>query len=173
MVVYWDLGKIEYWMFKDIFEYFDEGDVMIFNNIKVFFVCLYGKKEKIGVDIEVFFLCEFNSEFCFWDVLVDFVCKIRVGNKFYFSDEYDNDVLVVEVVDNMIFCGRIICFIYDDSDENFQKDLYWFGIMFLFKEIGCKVEILDWDCYQIFFVKEMGVVVVFIVGLYYSDELFK
>lgn len=119
MVFYWDMGKIEYKIFKDILYYFDEGDVMIFNNIKVFFVWLYGRKEKIGVKIEVFLLREFNNEVWFWDVLVDFVCKIRVGNKFYFSDENDNDVLVVEVVDNIIFCGWIICFIYDDSDENF------------------------------------------------------
>ncbi|KGE85170.1 tRNA preQ1(34) S-adenosylmethionine ribosyltransferase-isomerase QueA [Phaeodactylibacter xiamenensis] len=173
MVVHRDSGKIEHRTFKDILEYFDEGDAMIFNNTKVFPARLYGKKEKTGADIEVFLLRELNSESRLWDVLVDPARKIRVGNKLYFSDEHDNDVLVAEVVDNTTSRGRTIRFIYDDSDENFQKDLHRLGTTPLPKEIGRKAETLDRDRYQTLFAKEMGAVAAPTAGLHYSDELLK
>lgn len=173
MVVYCDIGEIEYKVFKDILDYFDEEDILIFNNIKVFFVCMYGCKEKIGVRIEVFLLWELNFDVCFWDVLVDLVCKICVGNKLYFSDEYDNDWLVVEVVDNIILRGCMICFLYDGLDDEFCQELNYLGIILLFKILECEVEESDIECFQMVFVKEVGVVVVFMLGLYFSCELMK
>ena len=49
---------IEHKMFKDLIGYFDEGDVMILNNTKVFPARLFGNKEKTGARIEVFLLRE-------------------------------------------------------------------------------------------------------------------
>lgn len=144
MVVYKLIGKIEYKVFKDILDYFDDKDVFIFNDMKVFFVCLYGNKEKIGVCIEVFLLCELNEEFCLWDVLVDFVCKICIGNKFYFGDD---DFMVVEVIDNIIFCGCILCFLYDGFYDEFKKVLYVLGEVLLFSFICCLVEEEDVECF--------------------------
>ena len=100
MVIHKETGEIEHKKFIDVLDYFDEGDVMIFNNTKVFPARLYGRKEKTGAKIEVFLLRELNSDARLWDVLVDPARKIRVGNKLYFSDEHDNDLLVAEVVDN-------------------------------------------------------------------------
>jgi len=37
---------IEHKLFKDVVDYFDEGDLFIFNNTKVFPARLYGNKEK-------------------------------------------------------------------------------------------------------------------------------
>lgn len=173
MVIHRDTGKIEHRTFKDILEYFDEGDSMIFNNTKVFPARLYGKKEKTGADIEVFLLRELNTDSRLWDVLVDPARKIRVGNKLYFSDNDDNEVLVAEVVDNTTSRGRTIRFIYDGSDEEFQKELHRLGTTPLPKELGRPAEGADHDRFQTLFAKEIGAVAAPTAGLHYSQELLK
>ena len=80
-------GKIEHRLFKEILDYFDDKDVMIFNDTKVFPARLYGNKEKTGAEIEVFLLRELNREQRLWDVLVDPARKIRIGNKLYFGEK--------------------------------------------------------------------------------------
>ena len=97
MVIHKDTGEIEHKIFKDIVNYFSEGDVFVVNNTKVFPARLYGEKEKTGAKIEVFLLRELNEEIHLWDVLVDPARKIRVGNKLYFGE---NEDLVAEVIDN-------------------------------------------------------------------------
>jgi S-adenosylmethionine:tRNA ribosyltransferase-isomerase len=173
MVVHRDSGKIEHRTFKDILEYFDEQDTMIFNNTKVFPARLYGKKEKTGANIEVFLLRELNSDSRLWDVLVDPARKIRVGNKLYFSDDNDNEVLVAEVVDNTTSRGRTIRFIYDGPDEEFQKELHRLGTTPLPKELERPAEELDRERFQTVFAKEMGAVAAPTAGLHYSRELMK
>ena len=91
MVVHKDTGKIEHKMFKDVLDEFDEGDVFVANDTKVFPAKLYGNKEKTGAVIEVFLLRELNRESILWDVLVDPARKIRIGNKLFFGE---NDELV-------------------------------------------------------------------------------
>ena len=103
---------IEHKMFKDLIDYFDEGDVMVLNNTKVFPARLFGNKEKTGARIEVFLLRELNAEQRLWDVLVDPARKIRIGNKLYFGDD---DSLVAEVIDNTTSRGRTLRFLYDGS----------------------------------------------------------
>ena len=110
LVVHKDTGKIEHKIFKDVLDYFNPGDVLVRNNTKVFPARLYGRKEKTGAMIEVFLLRELNREMKLWDVLVDPARKIRVGNKLYFTDENDNELLVAEVVDNTTSRGRTIRF---------------------------------------------------------------
>jgi len=97
MVLHRSTGKIEHKLFKDVLSYFDEGDVMIRNNTRVFPARMYGNKEKTGAKIEVFLLRELNRESLLWDVLVDPARKIRIGNKLYFGED---DSLVAEVIDN-------------------------------------------------------------------------
>ncbi|NQV76773.1 MAG: S-adenosylmethionine:tRNA ribosyltransferase-isomerase, partial [Lutibacter sp.] len=94
---------IEHKLFKDIINYFDEGDLFILNNTKVFPARMYGEKEKTGARIEVFLLRELNSESRLWDVLVDPARKIRIGNKLFFGDD---ESLVAEVIDNTTSRGR-------------------------------------------------------------------
>lgn len=117
MVVDRSTGKIEHKVFKDLINYFDEGDSLIFNNTKVFPARLYGKKEKTGAQIEVFLLRELNAEVMLWDVLVDPARKIRVGNKLYFADDKGNELLVAEVVDNTTSRGRTIRFFFEGSKQ--------------------------------------------------------
>lgn len=173
MVLHRDTGKIEHKIFKDILHYFDEGDVMIFNNTKVFPARLYGRKEKTGAKIEVFLLRELNNEARLWDVLVDPARKIRVGNKLYFSDENDHDVLVAEVVDNTTSRGRTIRFLYDGTDDEFQKELNYLGNTPLPKYIDRPASALDKERYQTVYAKEIGAVAAPTAGLHYSLELLK
>ena len=116
MVVDRKTGKFEHKLFKDLIDYFDESDVMIFNETKVFPARMYGNKEKTGARIEVFLLRELNKENLLWDVLVDPARKIRIGNKLYFGD----DDLVAEVIDNTTSRGRTLRFLYDGSYEEFM-----------------------------------------------------
>ncbi len=173
MVVHRDSGKIEHRIFKDILEYFDEEDVLIFNNTKVFPARLYGRKEKTGAKIEVFLLRELNRDARLWDVLVDPARKIRVGNKLYFSDEHDNDVLVAEVVDNTTSRGRTIRFLYDGQEEEFFKELYYLGNTPLPKYITRDAEDLDKERYQTVYAKNTGAVAAPTAGLHFTEELLK
>lgn len=173
MVIHRDSGKIEHKVFKDIIEYFNEGDCMIFNNTKVFPARMYGKKEKTGAKIEVFLLRELNKSARLWDVLVDPARKIRVGNKLYFADQEGNDVIVAEVVDNTTSRGRTIRFFYDGDDDEFQKELYRLGNTPLPKYLERPAEPMDVERYQTLFAKETGAVAAPTAGLHFSKELLK
>ena len=166
-------NTIEHLVFKDILNYFEEHDILIFNNTKVFPARLFGRKEKTGAKIEVFLLRELNNESRLWDVLVDPARKIRVGNKLYFSDENDNDVLVAEVVDNTTSRGRTIRFLFDGTEEEFQKELYGLGNTPLPKYISRPAEDLDRERYQTVYAKEIGAVAAPTAGLHFSRELLK
>jgi S-adenosylmethionine:tRNA ribosyltransferase-isomerase len=173
MVIDRKTGKIEHKIFKDILNYFDDGDVFIFNNTKVFPARLYGKKEKTGANIEVFLLRELNKEAMLWDVLVDPARKIRVGNKLYFSDKKGHDLLVAEVVDNTTSRGRTIRFLFEGTEEEFRKNLDILGNVPLPKYIGRTSEELDKERYQTVFAKNEGAVAAPTAGLHFSEELLK
>lgn len=94
MVVHRHTGEIENKYFRDVQDYFNDKDVFVVNNTKVFPARMYGRKEKTGAKIEVFLLRELNKPNRLWDVIVDPARKIRVGNKLYFGEQED---LVAEV----------------------------------------------------------------------------
>ncbi len=170
MVVNRKTGKFENKHFKDIINYFDDGDVMVVNNTKVFPARLYGRKEKTGAKIEVFLLRELNHEMKLWDVLVDPARKIRVGNKLYFGE--DNE-LVAEVVDNTTSRGRTIRFLHEGDPDAFKNHLYSMGETPLPKYIKRKPEPLDQERYQTIFANEEGAVAAPTAGLHFSKELMK
>lgn len=170
MVIDRKTGKIIHKKFKDIINYFDDGDVMIMNDTKVFPARMYGNKEKTGAKIEVFLLRELNGESRLWDVLVDPARKIRIGNKLYFGE---NDSLVAEVIDNTTSRGRTLRFLYDGPYEEFRKTLYELGETPLPKYIKRKVEDTDKDRYQTIFAKNEGAVAAPTAGLHFSRELMK
>jgi S-adenosylmethionine:tRNA ribosyltransferase-isomerase len=170
MVVHRKTGEIEHRVFKDIIEYFEDGDVMITNNTKVFPARLYGTKEKTGAKIEVFLLRELNREARLWDVLVDPARKIRIGNKLYFGDD---DNLVAEVIDNTTSRGRTLRFLFDGSYEDFKKTVESLGETPLPKLIKRAVEPEDKDRYQTVFAKMEGAVAAPTAGMHFSRELIK
>ncbi len=173
MVVHRDTGKIEHKVFKDVINYFDEGDVMVFNNTKVFPARLFGKKEKTGANIEVFLLRELNHDARLWDVLVDPARKIRVGNKLYFTDEDEMEALIAEVVDNTTSRGRTIRFLFDGTDDEFNRDLFKLGKTPLPKYINRDAEPIDRERYQTIYAKEIGAVAAPTAGLHFSHHLMK
>lgn len=170
MVVDRKTGEVEHKVFKDVINYFDEKDVFIFNNTKVFPARLYGNKEKTGATIEVFLLRELNEEMHFWDVLVDPARKIRIGNKLYFGDD---DSMVAEVIDNTTSRGRTLRFLYDGPSEEFRKTLYSLGETPIPKYLGRGEEPEDKERYQTIFAKNEGAVVAPAAGLHFSRELMK
>ncbi|KAB1157436.1 MULTISPECIES: tRNA preQ1(34) S-adenosylmethionine ribosyltransferase-isomerase QueA [Tenacibaculum] len=170
MVLHRDTQKIEHRQFKDLIEYFDEGDVMMLNNTKVFPARMYGNKEKTGARIEVFLLRELNAENRLWDVLVDPARKIRIGNKLFFGDD---ESLVAEVIDNTTSRGRTLRFLFDGPYEEFREKLVKLGETPLPKYIKREVEPSDEDRYQTIFAKHEGAVAAPTAGLHFSKHLMK
>lgn len=170
LVLWKDSGKIEHHQFKDIINFFDDRDVMVFNNTKVFPARLRGNKEKTGAEIEVFLLRELNQEQRLWDVLVDPARKIRIGNKLYFGED---DMLVAEVIDNTTSRGRTLRFLYDGPYEEFKKTLYSLGETPLPKFIDRPVVPEDEERYQTIYAKHEGAVAAPTAGMHFSRQLMK
>ena len=170
MILHRDTEEIEHRIFKDILEYFNDKDVLVFNNTKVFPARLYGNKEKTGAEIEVFLLRELNREQRLWDVLVDPARKIRIGNKLYFGED---DLLVAEVIDNTTSRGRTLRFLYDGDYDDFKKTLYSLGETPLPKFIKRSVEPEDKERYQTVYAEHEGAVAAPTAGMHFSKQLLK
>lgn len=170
MVVNRAKGTIEHRIFKEIIEYFDEKDLFLFNDTKVFPARLYGNKEKTGAEIEIFLLRELNSELRLWDVLVDPARKIRIGNKLYFGED---DMMGAEVIDNTTSRGRTLRFLFDGSYEEFKEALYNLGETPLPRWVREKVEEEDAERYQTIYAKHEGAVAAPTAGMHFSKHLLK
>ena len=161
---------IEHKVFKDVVNYFDDGDTFVMNNTKVFPARLMGNKEKTGARIEVFLLRELSAEQRLWDVLVDPARKIRIGNKLYFSED---DSLVAEVIDNTTSRGRTLRFLFDGSYEEFRKALFELGQTPLPKFIQREEEDSDKERFQTIYAKHEGAVAAPSAGMHFSKHLLK
>lgn len=170
MVVNRKTGEIEHRLFKEIINYFDDGDMFIFNDTMVFPARLYGNKEKTGAKIEVFLLRELNEEHKLWDVLVEPARKIRIGNKLYFGED---ESMVAEVIDNTTSRGRTLRFLYDGTHEEFKEALYKLGETPLPEYIKREPDEDDAERYQCIFARQEGAVVAPAAGLHFSRELLK
>lgn len=169
LVLHRETGEIEHKVFKDVVDYFEEGDVMVNNNTKVFPARLYGQKEKTGAQIEVFLLRELNKEMHLWDVLVDPARKIRVGNKLYFGD----GELVAEVIDNTTSRGRTIRFLFDGTDEEFYKTIDQLGETPLPRTIPRETEPDDRERFQTIYAEHVGAVAAPVAGLHFTMSVLK
>lgn len=170
MVLHRKTGEIEHRTFKDVLEYFNESDLFIFNDTKVFPARLFGNKEKTGAQIEVFLLRELNHEMRLWDVLVEPARKIRIGNKLYFGED---DSIVAEVIDNTTSRGRTLRFLFDGTHEEFKKGLFSLGETPLPHNIAREVEPEDAERFQTIFAKNEGAVSAPAAGMHFSRELMK
>ena len=169
MVIHRKTGEIEHKAFKDIIDYFDEGDVLVTNNTKVFPARLYGKKEKTGAKIEVFLLRELNKKAYLWDVLVDPARKIRVGNKLYFGD----GELVAEVIDNTTSRGRTIRFLHDGTEEEFYRTVDSLGVTPIPKLLNRPANDEDRERFQTIYAEHKGAVAAPAAGLHFTKQLMK
>ena len=162
----------EFLGFRDMVNYFDEGDTFIFNDTKVFPARLYGTKEKTDAKIEVFLLRELNEELRLWDVLVEPARKIRIGNKLFFDGE---GPMVAEVIDNTTSRGRTLRFLYDCPHDEFKRELYGLGEAPLPRYIvnRRKAEPDDMENFQTIYAKHEGAVTAPSTGLHFSKQLMK
>ena len=170
LVVHRDTGKIEHRQFKDLIDYFDDQDVMILNNTKVFPARMFGNKEKTGARIEVFLLRELNPENRLWDVLVDPARKIRIGNKLYFGEDGS---LVAEVIDNTTSRGRTLRFLFDGPYEAFREKLDELGQTPIPKHLDREPDEDDDERFQTVYAKEQGAVAAPTAGMHFSKHLLK
>lgn len=170
MVIDRKTGDISEHVFKEIINYFDEGDVFVFNDTMIFPARLNGNKEKTGARIEVFLLRELNAENKLWDVLVEPARKIRIGNKLYFGDD---ESMVAEVIDNTTSRGRTLRFLYDGDHEEFKKALFKLGQTPLPAYITREPDANDAERYQTIYAAKEGAVVAPAAGLHFSRELLK
>ena len=172
MVIHAKKGVIEHHeSFRDVLNYFDEKDVFVFNDTKVFPARLYGNKEKTGAKIEVFLLRELNKDMRLWDVLVDPARKIRIGNKLYFGED---ESLVAEVIDNTTSRGRTLRFLFDGTHDEFKRALFALGETPIPKQI-IKRDVLPEDAenFQTIFAEKEGAVTAPTAGLHFSPQLMK
>ena len=165
----------DFHQFRDVLDYFDEGDTFIFNDTKVFPARLYGTKEKTDAKIEVFLLRELNEEMRLWDVLVEPARKIRIGNKLFFDD---SSTMVAEVIDNTTSRGRTLRFLYDCPHDEFKRDLFALGESPLPRYVidrreQQRADEQDMEDFQCIFAKNEGAVTAPATGLHFSRELLK
>ena len=170
MVLHRKTGEIEHKVFKEVLDYFNEDDLFVFNNTRVFPAKLEGNKEKTGAKIEVFLLRELNEENKLWDVLVEPARKIRIGNKLYFGLD---DSMVAEVIDNTTSRGRTLRFLYDGPHDEFKANLFALGNTPLPYYIERETRPEDAERYQTIFAEKEGAVVAPSAGLHFSRELMK
>ncbi|MCS7161731.1 MAG: S-adenosylmethionine:tRNA ribosyltransferase-isomerase [Bacteroidia bacterium] len=123
-------GEISHHQFSEIKNFFEEGDVIIYNNSLPFPCLLIGHKERSTSRVEVLLLRELDSESHLWNAMVEPARKIRVGNKLYFP----NSPLTAEVVDNTTSRERAIRFIVPPR-HNFSALVESIGLMALPKYI--------------------------------------
>ena len=165
-------GNPQYMTFRDVVNYFDEGDVFIFNDTRVFPARLYGTKEKTDAKIAVFLLRELNEELRLWDVLVEPARKIRIGNKLFFEND---GPMVAEVIDNTTSRGRTLRFLYDCPHDVFKSQLFALGEAPLPRYIvdHRPADADDMENFQTIYAKNEGAVTAPSTGLHFSRELMK
>ena len=172
MILHKDSGELEFKKFKDILDYFEEGDAFVMNDTRVFPSRLYGNKEKTGARIEVVLLRELNESMHLWDVLVDPARKIRIGNKLYFGPD---DFLVAEVIDNTTSRGRTLRFLWDGDNEDFKRTLYSLGEAPIPGDVRMfrEADEHDLDDFQTIYARVEGAMTAPVTGLHFSRELLK
>ena len=187
LVVHAKTGEVEHKMMNDLASYFDEGDIVIANDTKVFPARLYAQKEKTLANIEVFLLRELQHENRYWDVLVDPARKIRIGNKLFFDEDA---TIVAEVIDNTTSRGRTLRFLTDYEGNEFVQQLYAMGTTPLPKYIArpmseetlaqyeemfgdLPVDEMDEERYQTVFAEKIGAVAAPAAGMHFSKNLLK
>ena len=159
-------------IFRDLVNYFHEGDTFVFNDTKVFPARLFGTKEKTDAKIEVFLLRELNQELRLWDVLVEPARKIRIGNKLFFDGE---GPMVAEVIDNTTSRGRTLRFLYDCPHDEFKRELFSLGSAPIPRYIIDRRPFDDDDIvnFQTIYARNEGAVTAPSTGLHFSRELMK
>src|SRR5690606_9378355 len=166
MVLDRETGEIQHRTIADLPDYFNEGDVLVANDTKVFPARLFGTKEKTGAKVEVFLLRELNAETRLWDVIVEPARKIRVGNKLFFDEG-----LAAEVIDNTTSRGRTLRFLYDGDPEGLYALIERIGHTPIPRYLRRDAGPADKRRYRTPLARHRGAVAAPAAGLHFTDTL--
>ena len=155
-----ETGECEHKIFRDVIDYFNEGDCLILNNTKVLPARMYGTRIDTGSVVEFLLLKRIDNET--WEVITGPGKKARKGHKFTFGD----GLMTAEIVDVLDDGNRIARFGFEG---NFYEVIDKIGEMPLPHYITEKLE--DKDRYQTVFAKEEGSAAAPTAGLHFTPEL--
>ena len=157
-------GKIEHRIFRDIFSYLNNNDVLVINNTKVIPARLYGIKEIGGGAVEVLLLRRLqNSQI--WETLVKPGRRVKIGTRIIFN----KGELTGEILKKTVDAKGIIKF---SSKGSFKKLLDKIGNIPLPPYIRRAVTEADKKRYQTIFAEKEGAVAAPTAGLHFTKSLF-
>lgn len=153
-------GEIEHKKFKDIIDYFEEGDTLVLNDTRVLPARLHGIKEETGAKMEFLLLRRLEKDI--WETLVKPGKRAKLGSRFIFG----NGELKAEIIEVLENGNRKVRFEYEGI---FEEVLDMLGEMPLPPYITEKLE--DRERYQTVYSKEVGSAAAPTAGLHFTEEL--
>ncbi len=160
MVIDKNRDTIEHRTFRDIVDYFDEGDCIVLNDTKVIPARLLGKKEDTQGKIEFVLLKSLGNDL--WEVILKPGKRAKQTSRFIFGD----GLLKAQVVDIVYEGNRIVRFEYEGI---FGEILDQVGQVPLPPYIIKKLE--DKGRYQTVYSKHNGSIAAPTAGLHFTKEL--
>ena len=160
LVLHRESGLIEHKHFKEIIDYFNEGDVLVLNDSRVLPARLFGEKKDTKAHIELLLLKEIAVDV--WQCLCKPAKRIQVGSVVSFG----NDKLQMECIE-----------VLDEGLRNFR--LIYQGILIeILEELGTmplppyiKEKLIDQERYQTVYSKISGSAAAPTAGLHFTKEL--
>ncbi|MGB9614904.1 MAG: tRNA preQ1(34) S-adenosylmethionine ribosyltransferase-isomerase QueA [Fervidobacterium sp.] len=159
MVVNKNTGEIEHRIFKDIKDYLEPGDLLVFNTSKVIPARLLGRKTT-GAQVELLLLEKLKPGI--WKCLVKPGKAVKEGTEIVFQN--NNSKLFGKCIGRAEEGTRIIEF-----SENEDSIIFSFGVVPLPHYI--KNENVSIDRYQTVYAKHEGSVAAPTAGLHFTKEL--
>jgi len=162
MIVNRKESSLEEKIFKEIIDYFQEGDALVVNETKVFPARIFGVKDKTDAQVELLLLRQLATTM--WEVLVKPARKVRVGNRIQITDD-----LGCDVIDNTTSGGRVVRFDY--NGQEFFDLIAKVGKSPLPPYIKREAEELDKEKYQTVYAQKIGAVAAPTAGLHFTEDL--
>ena len=155
-------GEVKHEIFKNILNYIQKDDVIVFNNTRVLPARLYGVKKDTGANIEILLLkrIELNK----WQVLVKPAKRVKIGSVVTFGDNLLNMNVLKEYDEGI----RDVEFSYNGVFEDIIASI---GYMPLPPYIKEKLE--DKERYQTVYSKINGSSAAPTAGLHFTEDLLR
>lgn len=153
-------GDIDHRNFKDVLDYFNQGDTLVLNDTRVMPARLFGIKEETGAKVEMLMLTQLEGND--WEVLLKPAKRIQIGDKLNFGE----GKIIAECIETLNQGGRIMCLHFEGI---LQERLDELGEMPLPPYIKERLD--DPERYQTVYAKEIGSAAAPTAGLHFTDEL--
>ncbi|WP_457642193.1 tRNA preQ1(34) S-adenosylmethionine ribosyltransferase-isomerase QueA [Persephonella sp.] len=150
---------IEHKIFRDIYDYINEGDLLVLNDTKVIPARLIGNKET-GAKIEIFLLRPYTEDQ--WEVLIKNIKRLKTGQKVIFGEDFHAEL--IEKYEEGKAKVKLI-------GKNINQLIKKYGHIPLPPYIEREDEEKDKDYYQTVFARKEGAVASPTAGLHFTKEL--